>query len=209
MHIFTSVKPQLNRVWSTVLEQDLSFRSCSDLCGSCSDNWCRDRNVVVKSVVIYPFKRRKPAWFGHVTHHYSFSGHHEGWAVPWLAEGMLDGQHQSVDIPAHARTAHKGLLRKRGSWLNRPSCPRNDPISQGTELNWCSCNSGSRPQGYLDEGQRDLNKNLLVFQTNSLLFHWSRTIFTCKKEGNYQCSRNSDICIKRLHYWNWNQGERI
>ena len=26
---------------------------------------------------------------------------------------MLDGQHQRVDIPAHARTAHKGLLQKR------------------------------------------------------------------------------------------------
>ena len=28
-------------------------------------------------------------------------------------EEMLDGQHQRVDIPAHARTAHKGLLQKR------------------------------------------------------------------------------------------------
>ena len=27
-----------------------------------------------------------------------------------VAEEMLDGQHQRVDIPAHARTAHKGLL---------------------------------------------------------------------------------------------------
>ena len=26
---------------------------------------------------------------------------------------MLDGQHQRVDIPAHARTAHKGLMQKR------------------------------------------------------------------------------------------------
>ena len=31
----------------------------------------------------------------------------------WLAEEMLDGQHERVDIPAHARTAHKGLLQKR------------------------------------------------------------------------------------------------
>ena len=29
-----------------------------------------------------------------------------------LAKEMLDGQHQRVDIPAHARTAHKDLSRK-------------------------------------------------------------------------------------------------
>ena len=36
-----------------------------------------------------------------------------GWVTPWLAEEMLDGQHQKVDIPAHARTALKGLLQKK------------------------------------------------------------------------------------------------
>ena len=36
-----------------------------------------------------------------------------GWAMPWSAKEMLDGQPQRVDIPAHARTAHKGLLQKR------------------------------------------------------------------------------------------------
>ena len=34
------------------------------------------------------------------------SWHLGGWATPWSAEGMLDGQHQRVDIPAHAQ---KGL----------------------------------------------------------------------------------------------------
>ena len=60
---------------------------------------------------------------------------------------MLDLQHQRVDIPAHARNAHNGLLQKRlergsgrGSLLNHPSCPSNNPIGQGTELN-CSCHS--------------------------------------------------------------------
>ena len=54
---------------------------------------------------------------------------------------MLDGQHQKVDISAHTRIAHKGLLQKktgRGSLLNRPSCPLDDRIGQGTELNWTS-----------------------------------------------------------------------
>ena len=50
--------------------------------------------------------------------------------MPWSAEEMLDGQYQRVDVPAHARTAHKGLLQKRLD----PSCPHNDPIGQGTEL---------------------------------------------------------------------------
>ena len=36
-----------------------------------------------------------------------------GWATPWSAEEMLDGQHQTVDTLAHARTADKGLLQKR------------------------------------------------------------------------------------------------
>ena len=40
------------------------------------------------------------------------SGHLEGWAMPWSAEEMLDGQYQRVDVSAHARTAHKGLLQK-------------------------------------------------------------------------------------------------
>ena len=41
------------------------------------------------------------------------SGHLGGWATQLSAEDMLDGQHQRVDIPAHARTAHKGLLQKK------------------------------------------------------------------------------------------------
>ena len=56
--------------------------------------------------------------------------------MPWLAEEMLDAQHQRVDIPAHARTVHKGLLRKR---LEEDLCwiipPPNNPIGQGTEQN--------------------------------------------------------------------------
>ena len=58
-------------------------------------------------------------------------------ATPRLAEEMLDGQHQKVDIPAHVRSAHKGLLQKkagRESLLNRLSCPPDDPIGRGTEL---------------------------------------------------------------------------
>ena len=40
------------------------------------------------------------------------SGHLGGWVAPWLVEEMLGGQHQKVDIPVHARTAHNGLLQQ-------------------------------------------------------------------------------------------------
>ena len=41
------------------------------------------------------------------------SGHLGGWTLLWSAKEMFDEQHQRVDIPAHARTAHMGLLQKR------------------------------------------------------------------------------------------------
>ena len=41
------------------------------------------------------------------------SGHLGGWATPWSAEEMLDGQRQRVGILANARTAHNSLLQKR------------------------------------------------------------------------------------------------
>ena len=62
------------------------------------------------------------------------------WATPWSAEETLDGQHQRVDILAHARTAHKGLLQKRLEedlcWIV-PHVPRRPSRSRDwTELNW-------------------------------------------------------------------------
>ena len=41
------------------------------------------------------------------------SGYFGRWATPWSAEEMLDGQHQRVDIPVLAKTAHNDLLQKR------------------------------------------------------------------------------------------------
>ena len=41
------------------------------------------------------------------------SGHHAGWATPWSAEKMLDGQHESVDVPAHARAARLTMASSR------------------------------------------------------------------------------------------------
>ena len=53
-------------------------------------------------------RKRKLAWPGHVTRHDSLSKT----TLQGTLE-MLDGQHQRVDIPARASTAHKGLLQKR------------------------------------------------------------------------------------------------
>ena len=58
--------------------------------------------------------RQKLAWFGHVTRHDSLSktvsGYLGEWATLCSAEEMLDRQHRKADVPAHARTSHKGLL---------------------------------------------------------------------------------------------------
>ena len=64
-------------------------------------------------------RTRKLAWFGHVIRtprqplQNRPSGHLGEWVTPWLAEEMVRGQRQRVDIPAHARIAHKGLLQNR------------------------------------------------------------------------------------------------
>ena len=64
--------------------------------------------------------------------------------MPWLAEKMLDGQHQRVDIPAHTRTSHKGLLQNR---LTKDLCwlvPGSPPTTQSVKglnrvISYCSC----------------------------------------------------------------------
>ena len=86
-----------------------------------TNDWVRSKiNFLVgpQESLLATVERRKLAWFGAchtprqpLQNHPS--GHLGGWATPWSAEEMLNGQHQSVDIPAHARAAHKGLLQKR------------------------------------------------------------------------------------------------
>ena len=63
--------------------------------------------------------------------------------MPWSTEEMLDGQHQRVDIPAHARAAYKGLLQKRLEedlcWIV-PYVPPTTALVK--ELNWTELNCG-------------------------------------------------------------------
>ena len=66
------------------------------------------------------------------------SRHLGGWAMPGSTEEMLDGQHQRVDIPAHAGIAHDGLLQKRLEkdlhWMSLMSLWQ--PKLSGTEFSW-------------------------------------------------------------------------
>ena len=65
--------------------------------------------------------------------------HLGGWATPWSAEEMLDGQHHRADIPPCPcqNYLQRPLAEKtrRGSLRNRPICPPDDPIGHGNELN--------------------------------------------------------------------------
>ena len=56
--------------------------------------------------------------------------------MPWLAEEILGGQNQGMDIPAHARTAHSGLQQTalEENLLNRLSCLPTTQLVKGSEL---------------------------------------------------------------------------
>ena len=82
-----------------------------------ANEWVRSKiNFLVgpPDPLLATVKTQKLARFRHATRYDSLSkiilG---GWATLWLAEEMLDGQHQRVDITVHARTAHKSLLQER------------------------------------------------------------------------------------------------
>ena len=71
--------------------------------------------------------------YGSGTSHVMTASPNSSSRAPWrvddavVGKGNLDGHLRRLDIPAHARTAHKGLLqlKKTGgrSLLNCPSCP--------------------------------------------------------------------------------------
>ena len=65
-----------------------------------------------------------------------------GGRAVWSASEMLDGHDQSVDVPAHARSAHDSLSQKRLEdvlcrvvrYAPIPVAP-DDPVARGTEVN--------------------------------------------------------------------------
>ena len=82
-------------------------------------------------------KRRNLAWFGHVTRHDSLSktilhGTVEGRRRLGLQRKCwLDNIKEGTSLPVPGPLAEKT---GRGSLLNRPWCPRDEPIRPGTEL---------------------------------------------------------------------------
>ena len=81
------------------------------------------------------------------------SGHLGGWATPWSAKEMLDGQRKRVAIPAHARTAHNGLMQKK---MEEDLCwiaPHVPPTTQSVEeLNWTDLSCLGRKTWKLGKG---------------------------------------------------------
>ena len=82
-----------------------------------TNDWVQSKIIFLvgpREPLLATVKRRKLAGFGHVTRHDSLSKT----ILQDTLEGgrrheMVDGQHQTVDIHAHATAAHKCLLQKR------------------------------------------------------------------------------------------------
>ena len=72
----------------------------------------------------------------HIQHHTRW----QGCVGCVYVEEMLNGQHQRVDITAHTRTAHNGLLQKRLEeglcWIVLHFPPMTQSVRDWTELNW-------------------------------------------------------------------------
>ena len=79
-------------------------------------------------------ERRKLAWFGHITRHDSTVevGRRRG----QQGKCLMDNIKEWTSLPMTELLTRASCRKdRRGSLLNRPSCPPDDPIGQGTELN--------------------------------------------------------------------------
>ena len=121
---------------SSFLASAFSFELCVCVEGG------RGVLFVSQELLLATFKRRKLAWFGHVTR--DDQNHSSGRLGEWAPLGphrkMMEGQRE--DVPGHARTARDGFLQKRlekdlfGIVLHATSPPPpHDRIGKGTELN--------------------------------------------------------------------------
>ena len=109
-----------------------------------SDNY--KKAVVPQEPLSATVKRRKLAWFIHVTRHDSLSkpilqGTLEGWRRRgrqrkcWMDN--IKKKEKKSGHPCPCQNCSQGPPAEktgRGSLLNRPSCPPDDPNGQGTEL---------------------------------------------------------------------------
>ena len=99
------------------------------------------------------------------------SGRLGGWATPWSVEEMLDGLHQRMDIPAHARAADKGLLQKR---LEEALCwivPHVPPTTQMSR-DWAELNCPSWGNPMRLTGRKNPRINLLTSLRDENSVEW-------------------------------------
>ena len=104
-----------------------------------------------------------------------------------LAKEMLHRQHQSVDFPAHTRTAHNGLQQKK---LEEVLCwiichvPPEDPVCPGTELSWTDEGKGVKKNSIKQD------KWFLSF-IKAIFYHgFHITSFSClRKADPWFCER--------------------
>ena len=116
-------------------------------------------------------KRRKLAWFRHVS-----ASPKPLFRAPWRVGDAVVGRGSAgwtTSKSGHScpcQSCSQGPYAKktgRGSLLNSPSCPADDPVGQGTELNWylgwfLSWSEKNSPSEHLlcPTGRRDRNENL-------------------------------------------------
>ena len=128
-----------------------------------SNDWVRSKiNCLVgpQEPLLATVKKRKLASFGHVTRHDSLSktiplgatfgvrrrrGRQRKWWMDNIKERLLCQCQNSSQRPSSAEKNGKASL------LNHLSCPPDDPIGHGTELNWSELNFYFDPFYVLDK----------------------------------------------------------
>ena len=76
---------------------------------SASPTWSARRATVCKARLTSLWAPQEPLLASHMPQQpfqSQPSRHFGGWVTPWSAEKTLDGQHQRMDIPAHATDGH-------------------------------------------------------------------------------------------------------
>ena len=130
----------------------------------------------------------------------------------WSAEEMLDGQHQRVDIPVHARIAHNGLLHKTPERLSaEPSVCQSVQGLNWTELNWmhsvCAGTTYTVDWG-LNVKNQSTNKAcqfvLYTWQSCAESRHQARggtsfTVRPLKIDYGWRSLPRLDVCLCKVH----------
>ena len=121
-------------------------------------------------------------------------GHLGGWATPWSIEEMLDGHHRRVGIPAHARTAHNGLLHK--SLEENPWSKRSRDWTEVHSLLLARLKMNSYSQTHREHRCCEWNCHCMKITTITTVTE--ETDIPCK----YKTSQRWGTKAVRVIYWN-------